>query len=340
MDNPLIPAPLPLHVVAAVIRDPVGSILISYRPAHVDQGGLWEFPGGKLLPGEDRLAGLKRELYEELGIEITQALPLLKIAHRYPSGAVLLDIFEVEQWRGKARGREGQAVRWVSETDLYDFDFPVANASVVIAARLPRVCLITPEPVGARERFLDGLCHALQRGIRLVQLRAPALSPPDYRNLSKQMLVLCREYGAQLMLNAPAELCAEVGADGVHLNVERLRKASKRPVARDLLLSASCHNAEEIDLAEHLGVDFLYISPVLATRSHPKAKPLGWAALARLAERAARPVYALGGLGVPELASALTAGCIGIAGIEKLWDSEVVLTKARLVESLVSDYAL
>ena len=70
-------------------------------------------PGGKLEPGEERLAGLRRELGEEIGVELVSARPLITVNHRYPDLLVQLDVWRVEAWRGLAYGKEGQAVEWV-----------------------------------------------------------------------------------------------------------------------------------------------------------------------------------------------------------------------------------
>src|SRR5690554_8155475 len=90
-----------IHVIAAVIRDDQNRILIAKRPDHVHQGGLWEFPGGKLEDSEQRFDGLVRELREELGIAVTHARPLLDIRHDYPDKSVRLDVWLVTGFDGQ-----------------------------------------------------------------------------------------------------------------------------------------------------------------------------------------------------------------------------------------------
>ena len=305
-----------LHVVAAVIRRRDGDILVSRRPAHVEQGDLWEFPGGKLQPGETRRQALARELHEELGIEIERATPLLRVPHDYAARRVLLDVFSVDAWRGEPHGREGQRVRWVTPATLGTLPFPAANLPIVTAARLPRLCVVTPAPDAG---FLVQLDACLARGASLVQLRAPSLSGAAYRELAVRALERCRARGARLLLNAAPALCGELGADGVHLNAQRLRATHERPVARDVLLSAACHDAAALAHARHVGVDFAFVSPVLQTPTHPAAAPLGWQALGALIAPSALPVYALGGLRPADLGRALAQGCVGIAGIGAFW---------------------
>lgn len=135
--------PVPLRVVAAVIRRDDGAILLSLRAAHADQGGLWEFPGGKLEAGERDIDGLARELREELGITIRRARPLISVLHAYPQREVALTVLDVDAWQGEPHGREGQAIRWVRPDELDTLDFPAANLPVTTAARLPRLLLQT-----------------------------------------------------------------------------------------------------------------------------------------------------------------------------------------------------
>lgn len=131
-----------IHVVAAVI---LGStltgnqeqIFISRRPDHLHQGGLWEFPGGKVEEGESAEAALARELFEELDIRLDAAEPYMQIEHDYADKKVFLDIWQVNRFTGTARGKEGQECCWVSLEQLLQeepqrlFDFPAANQPIL-----------------------------------------------------------------------------------------------------------------------------------------------------------------------------------------------------------------
>jgi mutator protein MutT len=131
-------APRPsIHVVAAAIIDASGRVLIAQRPAGKHLAGGWEFPGGKLEPGEERLAGLARELHEELGITIATPRPLIRVRHAYPSREVLLDIWVVKRYSGEPRGLDGQALRWCTQDDLAVTELLPADKPIVAALRLP-----------------------------------------------------------------------------------------------------------------------------------------------------------------------------------------------------------
>ncbi|WP_145154468.1 Nudix family hydrolase [Pseudomonas oryzihabitans] len=312
-----------LHVVAAVIRDPQGRILIAQRPAHKHQGGLWEFPGGKVEAGEAPAAALARELAEELGIQVTRARPLLQVRHDYPDQAVLLDVWQVDAFTGDAHGAEGQPLAWVAPRELADYDFPAANRPIVQAARLPERYLITPGELTTAE-LLNGLHRALDSGIRLVQLRTPDNFDPQYRDLAGDVQGLCTGR-AQLMLKGPLEWLGDFPAAGWHLTAEQLRRYAPngRPFPEHRLLAASCHDAEELALAQQMGVDFVTLSPVMPTTSHPGVPTLGWVKAQQLLADCNLPAYLLGGLGEDDLTSAWQAGAQGVAAIRAFWPGGV-----------------
>lgn len=303
-----------IHVVAAVIRNAANEILIAERPKDKHQGGLWEFPGGKVEEGEAVEAALVRELEEELGIIATQFRPLIQIAHDYPDKQVLLDVWEVSAFHGEAHGRENQPVRWVAAEALPDYAFPAANVPIVSAARLPATYLITPDP-SEEPDLLAWSEQRLQRGVRLLCLRAKSLALEDYVVLAGQMLALCRHHGARLLLSGDPALLGLVAADGIHLPASLFPALSERPLPPEYWLAASVHDRAELEQAQRLGVDFVTLSPVQATVSHPGVPGMGWAVFAELVFKAVVPVYALGGLAPDDLPRAWAAGAQGVAGI-------------------------
>ncbi len=122
-----------IHVAVGVILSPDGNILISKRPADVHQGGLWEFPGGKVEAGETVEAALDRELHEELGIRVISCRALLEVHHDYVDKQVFLDVWVIDGFRGEPIGREGQPLAWCTPASLADYDFPAANQPIVDA---------------------------------------------------------------------------------------------------------------------------------------------------------------------------------------------------------------
>jgi 8-oxo-dGTP diphosphatase len=321
----------PLHVVAAVIRDTRENVLLSLRAPHQDQGGLWEFPGGKVQVGELPLAALGRELREELGIDIDPraAIPLIRIEHAYPQRTVLLEVWEVFAWRGEPSGLEGQAIEWVAPEHLAERQFPRANLPILSAAQLPRLCLVTPEPT-LQQPFLERLEQSLSAGIKLVQLRAKSLRSSEWPTLAARVVPLCHRHSARLLINGPLELVAAVNADGLHLPSQQLHRHASRPVSSAHLLSAACHDQRDIEQANRLGVDFGLLGPVMPTTSHPGAAALGWQRAQRLVEHANFPMFALGGQQPTTVLQAVSHGFQGIAAISGLWGVEGRLPDARL----------
>lgn len=308
-----------IHVVAAVIRGADGRILIARRADTQHQGGLWEFPGGKVEEGEGVEAALARELREELGIDVSRSRPLIKISHDYPDKQVLLDVREVDAFTGEPHGVEGQPLEWVAPRDLGQYLFPEANKPIVAAARLPDQYLITPDGLEVPQ-MLRGIQKAVASGIKLIQLRAPDMYDPKYRDVAVDAVGLCAGK-AQLMLKGPLEWLGDFPAAGWHLTAAQLRKyaAKGRPFPENRWLAASCHSAEELALAEQMGVDFVTLSPVQATQTHPEALPLGWEQAGRLIEGVSRPVFLLGGVGAAQRERAWQVGAQGVAGIRAFW---------------------
>jgi 8-oxo-dGTP diphosphatase len=311
--------PLRVHVAAAVVFDDRQRVLICRRPSHTHQGGLWEFPGGKLEPGETIEFALRRELMEETGINVISARPLIRVHHDYPDRMVLLDVWRVEGFTGTAAGREGQPVRWVLPGELKRYRFPAANLPIIKAVNLPDRYLITPEPGADVDNFLAHLDAAIRRDGMLVQLRVKQSLHANYRDLVKQVLKVCHARKARLLLNTEPSLVLELGADGVHLTSARLLALRERPLDSGYLVSASCHDLKELKQASDMNLDFAVVSPVRETASHPGAKALGFTGLRNLTEQAELPVYALGGMTETDLVRSFDHGAQGIAAIRGLW---------------------
>ncbi|MBU9693454.1 thiamine phosphate synthase [Burkholderia multivorans] len=190
---------------------------------------------------------------------------------------------------------------------------------------LPRRYVITPEPASASaadcDAFLDRLSAVLARGDTLVQLRVKSFDAATFARLAADALARCEAAGAQLMLNGPidAQGVLQFERAGWHLDGATLRATQQRPLPAERLLSAACHDACDLRLAARAGADFVTLSPVLPTLSHPGAPTLGWAQFAAWAAHAAMPVYALGGMTHAHLDEARRHHAYGIAGIRGFW---------------------
>lgn len=122
-----------LLVVAVALVDPDGRILLAQRPAGKSLAGLWEFPGGKVDPGEHPEQALIRELHEELGIdtEASCLAPLTFASHTYEDFHLLMPLWVCRKWDGIAQPKEGQVLKWVQPEKLRDYPMPAADLPLI-----------------------------------------------------------------------------------------------------------------------------------------------------------------------------------------------------------------
>lgn len=340
-----------LHVaVAVIIKD--GRVLISKRAHNVHQGSLWEFPGGKVETGETITEALFREVKEELGIIIKKSRPLIKLVYDYPDKSVLLETRIVTVFDGKEYvfnsavkqqfGLEGQRVEWLALENLNDYQFPQANKAIINALNLAQCYLITPdcepEP-GHIRQFIEQFSNSLQLN-SLVQLRIPSLF--DNKEPDKLVKILCaiaQKRNVRVLANSSMIKFNRTQFDimaitaGIHLTSVHLHEPflcedglykedfikSYRQRFPEKIIAASCHGLKDIERANQLGLDFIVISPVQHTTSHPEQKSLGWEQFKLLTDMAEMPVFALGGMSKNDIVQAQNNGAQGISAIRSLW---------------------
>lgn len=310
----------PVRVAVGLLLDR-HRVFVTRRAVYAHQGGKWEFPGGKCNLGEPVLVALRRELHEELGIEVESAIPWMQVHHTYSDRDVLLDVWQITAWRGDPHGHEGQEARWAAMHELPKLDFPEADLPILRRLWLPPLYLISDVARFGKETFLGTLERALKAGARLIQLREPSMPPPEFRAYARVVADLCHRHDARLLLNADPTMVEGCGADGVHLNSRRLMTLDRRPLGGAFFVAASCHNREELGQAVHLDVDFSVLSPVSTTASHPDVAPLGWDKFRALCGSALLPIYALGGMRPADLGLARAAGACGIATVGGIWNA-------------------
>ena len=306
-----------IEVVAAVLQRDDGSFLLAQRPEGKVYAGYWEFPGGKVEPGEAAAAALSRELHEELGIDVRQSYPWLTRDYDYEHAAVRLRFRRVTGWSGELQSRESQAFAWQRIGRLTASPLLPANGPILRALALPIFYAISNADRTGVEIFLDDLEARLEQGLQLVQIREKSLSDEDLVELALRAQALASAHGAKILVNAEPQLAARARADGVHLTAARLMAMQTRPDCE--LVGASCHDERELAHAARLGLDFAVVGPVAETASHPGAATLGWQRFGQLVADYPLPVYAVGGLGKSDMDAAWTAGAHGIAAIRGAW---------------------
>lgn len=306
-----------VDVAAAVVLRPDGSFLLARRPPGKVYAGYWEFPGGKVEPGEGPAHALSRELHEELGIEVDVAYPWITREYDYPHAAVRLHFFRVLRWHGEPHGRENQALAWERAEAATVEPLLPANAPVLAALRLPPVYALTAAAGLGTEAFLVRLESALQGGLRLIQVREKAMARDELARFAGRVVERARRFGAAVLVNGDAALARECGAQGVHLSASQLMALRERP---DLpLCGASCHNPAELARAAALGLDLAVLGPVRETASHPGMPPLGWTAVEDWTRDCPLPVFAIGGMRRQDLETAWSRGLHGLAMLRGAW---------------------
>ncbi len=307
----------PVTEVAAAVMlrgDPAApEFLLAQRPPGKVYAGYWEFPGGKVEPGETPYAALLRELREELGVTVDHAWPWICREFSYPHARVRLRFFRVSSWQGELAPIEHSALIWLQAGEAASVS-PIlpANGPILRALALPSLYALSNAEEHGVAAELQRLERALSNGLRLVQVRDKTLAPAQRLAFAQAVVALAQVHQRSVVLiNDDRELAHAVGAQGLHLSSGRLWETERRPDFERV--AASCHRAADLALAAELGLDFVVLGPVLPTASHPGSTGIGWPEFSRLVERSPLPVYALGGLQPEMLETARSHGGHGIA---------------------------
>jgi 8-oxo-dGTP diphosphatase len=312
-----------------VIQRDNGMVLLAERPAGKPWAGYWEFPGGKIEANETPAQALKRELLEELGITITHFYTWLTRTYQYDAQydingvmqsqakTVKLHFFMVDEWQGDPVGLEDQATSWQNPENLTVEPMLPANQPILTALGLHPIYAVTNLKEMGATLFFERLKLALEHGLMMIQVRENYLLPQELKLFAEHVIELARPIEAKVFINGDVQLARELNAAGVHLPAHKLMHLTSRP--EGLLCGASCHNQLELAYAEVLGFDYVTLSPVKPTMSHPDAQPLGWDVFGQLVTGYSLPTYALGGILREDLHTARSYGAHGVAMQRDIW---------------------
>jgi len=295
-----------IDIAIGIVKDKQGQILISQRAKNVHQGGLWEFPGGKCEQHETIATALIRELKEELDIEVLKAESLIIVNFDYPDCSVCLHVYTILDFLGIAKGGEGQLIKWVTIESLSKYTFPEANQPILSAISLGSDYAIV-DSLNAEQLAID-LDRLIKKNISLVQVRMKNLPLIE---LDKVLQIVDDSSELRVLFNSDMQINRL--NQGLHLTSRSLMALTERP--KNKLVAASCHNKIELEKAEQLGLDFVVLSPINKTLSHPDAENMGWKAFKQYISTVNLPVFALGGMLLADKNIAISYGGQGIAGI-------------------------
>ena len=306
-----------VRAAAAVIQRQDGFLLMAQRPPGRGWSGWWEFPGGKIEENESPFEALQRELKEEINISANDATLWFERSYIYPDKKVYIYFFKVTDWTGEITSCENQLLDW--QNPSYPSVAPIlpTNLFVLKSILLPPVYAITNIAEMGETLFFERLKIKLEEGLKMIQVREKNLPYQDVKRIAQKILDLAKPYQAKVLVNENEKLALDIGADGVHYPSDSLSQLKQRP--NFSICSTSCHNLEELMMAQDLNMSFAVLSPIQKTESHPTIDPVGWDFFSECANKLDIPIYALGGMTQETLATSWRYGGHGIAMQRAIW---------------------
>jgi 8-oxo-dGTP diphosphatase len=306
-----------VRAAAAVIQRQDGFLLMAQRPPGRGWSGWWEFPGGKIEENESPFEALQRELKEEINISANDATLWFERSYIYPDKKVYIYFFKVTDWTGEITSCENQLLDW--QNPSYPSVAPIlpTNLFVLKSILLPPVYAITNIAEMGETLFFERLKNKLEEGLKMIQVREKNLPYQDVKRIAQKILDLAKPYQAKVLVNENEKLALDIGADGVHYPSDSLSQLKQRP--NFSICSTSCHNLEELMMAQDLNMSFAVLSPIQKTESHPTVDPVGWEFFSECANKLDIPIYALGGMTQESLATSWRYGGHGIAMQRAIW---------------------
>ena len=306
-----------VNVSVAVLINDEHQVLLAERPFPKAWEGWWEFPGGKMEKNETSVDALYREIYEEIGVKITKFNKWVTRSHTSGDDNFTLHFFKVYEWEGEITSKENQKLVWTYLKKPNVYPILPANVFVQKAFDLPKYYAITNLSETSKKVFFNQLQKKISDGLKMIQVREKNISINELEVFSKEVIKICRPSNVKVIINSDMNLAYRIKADGIHLTSKNLLDSKKLP--RNLIVSASCHTQKDIDIAEKLNINFVVLSAVNRTLSHPDISPIGWNKFQKIANKTNIPIYALGGLGINDYQVALENGAIGISSQRSIW---------------------
>ena len=291
-----------IHVAIALLFHQ-NQVLVGWREAKQHQGNKHEFPGGKVEEGEKPLQACRREIQEEVGIDIELWHPFDFIRHEYEDVIVHLHLFHASVAEAQLAQIQ-QPWKWYSREQLQQLNFPKANAVILKK-------LLWPQMIKISSNLAD--LHQLDK-VQMLYWRVDANAEQ-----AEKLATLLAEQLSQLIINHDLYLLLDEqqqqSIQTLHLKQAQLNQLSTSDLVIGKRYIAACHDHASTQRAEQLGCEAIFLSPVLPTATHTEVEPLGWITFEKIAKQIQIPVYALGGMNKDDLSLAQSHHAYGIAGI-------------------------
>ncbi|HIG88477.1 MAG TPA: Nudix family hydrolase, partial [Candidatus Thioglobus sp.] len=230
----------------------------------------------------------------------------------YADRMVELCIYNIDQYQNTPLGIEGQQIAWVSVQELHNYQLLPTMKAFINSITLPNKYWITPSTNHQSESWMKKFDEKMTQDISLIQLRSKTTLDNHF---IAELHDKCKQHNVKLLINTIDKSFDESHCDGWHITTDEMLKLNKNPCDENKLLGASTHSLDEALKAQEIGADFVVISPVQATQTHPETIPIGWKAAEEVVRKLNIPVYFLGGMDLEDLDKTLKIGAQGIAGV-------------------------
>ena len=297
------------EVVAGILINSKNEVLISQRLISQPWPGYWEFPGGKVEPNESLDQCLSRELFEEISIKPISYTEWITREFFQDKRVIRITFFKITRWTGEIQKKEVNDYKWINVENINSWPKKILPKNIYIlkALSLPPYYLIT--------NFLEdekSIKKAINSKDIWIQFREPLL-PIDKLNYFYEFLM--KKCASKILINSRHKNL--INNNGIHYTSTDLNKVKK--LDKNIINGASVHSLDELKLANKLGFDFVVLSQIKKTLSHPGRDGMGWNKFKEIVNHSDIPVYALGGLSLSDLADAQKNGAVGISSQREGW---------------------
>jgi len=298
----------------ALIKNNVGYLFSERKKKPFDK--YYEFPGGKIEKLETPEECLIRECHEELDIKIKKNIYHGEITHLYENLSVRLHIFEITEYSGEIKSKERQNLLYANPIKSSHL-FLDSTIRILNRTKLRELFFVTPENFNDMFKKFKNFNNINS----FIRLRSFGYSMPNYILAAQELSDFCFEKKIPLIIDKEfSENLVNINFDGIHFtskNLNQIKNNNRNIKKRKLTYSASCHNLNDVMIANKYNFDFIILSPVIFSKYGKHI--LGWEDFKVIADGSNMPVFALGGIKINDLGLCKKFNGFGVSGISDFW---------------------